>query len=309
MFPSSLGFEEYRLLMQKIKELNPSRLCLLGGEPTLHPNFHEIILVAQEYNFDELIIDSNGLKTSLDKLLQFKHSDFSYIQISIDGASSETHDYIRGNGTYKQVINSIKKLSDKGFNLKLICTVNKINHKDCLNLIPFADKLGIEVLKFHVFSPIGVGREHTDLAFSPSEWIQFTNKLLDLEGKYKIKIQFQPAYANKYLGEKYCSQGYQGCIGRKINRVSIFPNGKSYVCSFLFDTELNFANLSSAGLLIKKEYSEYNLFQEKEKKCSICDYLKICKSGCPAENLISNFLPCSNYPEIFPICRLWKYTL
>ena len=126
--PTLLSLEDYKQLVDIIKQLGTKKLCLLGGEPTLHPNFSEVIKYAKECNFNELILDSNGLNSSLHKILEFNSYDFSYIQISIDGGSSETHDYIRGNGTFKQICNTIKVLTNKDFNIKLICTVNKYNH-------------------------------------------------------------------------------------------------------------------------------------------------------------------------------------
>ena len=294
------------------KRIGGEKLCFLGGEPTLHPNFEEIVRYANDLKYEKVIMDTNGLQIALNKLSNLSCSDFSYIQISLDGGSSPTNDAIRGKNTFNAILNTIKELRKRKFDIRIICTVNRHNIKDCLNILSLADNLGVSLVKYHIFSRIGIGKSNSHLLINPKEWIKFINLLLDQKGKYKTKIQYQAAYGNKKTKDILLNQKYAGCLGRKLNRMSIFADKKVYICSYLFDTDLNFAeiDLKNNKLLVNKERdSELNLFSSKLKKCGRCNFNDICFNGCQAEKVVNNFHPCLKYRKIYPVCRLWKATI
>ena len=74
---------------------------------------------------------------------------------------------------------------------------------------------------------------------------------------------------------RYAADGYRGCIGRTLDRISIFPDGRAYVCSFLFDTDLHFANMVDGQVILNKGPNEFDLFTQVLTKASCGD----CKVG------------------------------
>ena len=300
----SFGQILYHLKMWK--EIGTKRVCFIGGEPTLHPKLKEAIEYANELGYEQIIMDTNGIPPAFEVLNKIDPSQLTYIQVSLDGGSPETHDKIRGKGTFKLTLNTIENLCKRGFDVRIIATVNKLNIKDCLNLPKIADSMGVTLVKYHICSDEGKSKENPDLIFNPQEWKEFVKTLYEKKGQYKTKILYQPSYADEKIGYQYLKEGYQGCIGRQLNKVSIFPDNKMYLCSYLFDTDLNFAELVNGKIIIKKNFNELNLFIEQNKECKNCRFSKICKGGCPAEHKIKGFLICKKYPNIFPLCRLWK---
>lgn len=291
------------------KALGGRKLCFLGGEPTLHPQFEEAVRYANRLGYEKVLLDTNGLSIASRKLGNLDCIDLTYIQVSLDGASSRTHDRIRSKGTFKIVIDTIRELCERGFDTRIICTVNKANIRDCLGILSIADDLGVSLVKYHIFSGIGRGRKRNQWVLNPYEWTEFVNVLLEQKGKYRAKILYQPAYAGKELGYQYLREGYRGCIGRNLDRASIFPDGKAYVCSYLFDTDLNFSNVENGQVRIEKRFNELNLFVSQDDTCNSCQFNEICAGGCPAEKIVTGSLPCKRYPGIFPVCRLWKSTV
>lgn len=289
------------------KKLGGKKLCFLGGEPTLHPQFEEVVRYANKLNYEKITLDTNGLQVALNKISNLNPSDFSYIQISLDGGSPNTNDKIRGNGSFNATLNTIKELCKKKFDIRIICTVNKCNLKDCLNILSFADQYGVSLVKYHIFSGIGTGRKNNNWVLKSNEWKRFINTLLKQKGKYKTGIQYQAAYSGKEREKLYFRQGYRGCIGRNLDRVSIFPDGKVYICSYLFDTDLNFADIKNNKLQIKRgKFNELELFFSVLKKCDNCKFNNVCFGGCPAEKIVTGFYPCNKHRNTYPICRLWK---
>ena len=290
------------------RKMGGSKLSILGGEPTLHPDFVEIIEYANALGYEKVILNTNGLAPSRRVLGALEPPDFAYIQVSLDGASASTHDPIRGKGTFNQSWTTTRELCRRGFDTRIICTVNKVNMAECLNLLPMADEAGVSLVKYHVFSGIGVGNENEDWIVRPGEWVNFYEGLEQLKGKYKAQIWYQPTYARKEKIEQFAGEGFRGCVGRTLDRISIFPDGRAYVCSYLFDTDLNYANVVDGQIQLNKGHNEFDLFTSalSEASCGSCKAASVCMGGCPAEEIVMGSPSCVSDPDIIPVCRLWK---
>ncbi|WP_239134539.1 SPASM domain-containing protein [Rugosimonospora africana] len=119
---------------------------------------------------------------------------------------------------------------------------------------------------------------------------------------------YQPTYARRERMARYAADGYRGCIGRMLDRISIFPDGRAYVCSFLFDTDLHFANMVDGQVVLNKGTNEFDLFTRvlRTASCGSCRVGSACMGGCPAEELVMGQASCAVEPDIVPVCRLWK---
>lgn len=290
------------------RKMGGSKLSILGGEPTLHPDFLEIVQYANHLGYEKVILNTNGLAPSRRILAAVRPDDFAYIQISLDGASSKTHDIIRGKGTFNQAWRTTSALCASGFDTRIICTVNRVNIDECLDLLPMADAIGVSLVKFHVFSGIGLGSRNEQWIVTPTDWIDFYERLETYKGKYKTRIWYQPTYARKHKVQRFANEGFRGCVGRTLDRISIFPDGRAYVCSYLFDTQLNYANMINGQITINKDRNEFDLFTSVLAKasCGSCKAESICMGGCPAEDLVMGGASCLADADIVPVCRLWK---
>lgn len=290
------------------RQMGGSKLTILGGEPTLHPDYIPIIRNAKALGYEHVITTSNGLGPAAKKFAHMEPEDFSYVQISLDGGSSESHDQVRGAGTFEQALATVAELCRRGFDTRIICTVNKANIGDCLNLLDIADELGVSLVKYHVFSVIGSGHGAAEWGIQPAEWIDFYEQLERVGPGHKTRIWYQPTYARRERMAQYAADGYRGCIGRTLDRISIFPDGRAYVCSFLFDTDLRFANMIDGKVVLNKDANEFDLFTQVLTKasCGSCKVSGSCMGGCPAEELVLGAASCAVEPDIVPVCRLWK---
>jgi radical SAM protein with 4Fe4S-binding SPASM domain len=288
------------------RRLGGSKLSILGGEPTLHSDFRAIVDSAHEAGYEKVILNTNGLASARRVLGHSVPADFSYIQVSIDGGSAETHDAVRGNGTFAQAWRTTEDLAARGFDTRVICTVNRANVDDCLELIGRCEAAGVSLVKFHVFSGIGLGADHDHLLLDPLEWVAFCDRLREFTNR-SIRIWFQPTYARQSQLEQFSREGYRGCIGRTLDRISVFPDGRAYVCSYLFDTALNFAHLVDGTLTINKSANEVDLFfgNLASAACGSCRAPSGCFGGCPAERVVMGAASCAS-GDVIPICRLWK---
>jgi radical SAM protein with 4Fe4S-binding SPASM domain len=291
------------------RQMGGSKLTILGGEPTLHPRFTDVIRFAGGLGFEHVITTTNGLEPAAKKLRRMEPADFAYVQISLDGGSAASHDRVRGAGTFDTALATTAELAGRGFDVRIICTVNRANADDCLHLLDIADQLGVSLVKFHVFSVIGRGHDAEQWAMPPADWIAFYEHLEQVAPAYRTRVWYQPTYARRDRIAAYAEDGYRGCIGRTLDRISIFPDGRAYVCSYLFDTDLNFAHVQADGqVVLNRGANEFDLFTRPltASACGDCTEPVACAGGCPAEEIVMGTASCAADPQIVPVCRLWK---
>jgi len=309
---TEMPLEEVKSTLLVWRRLGGSKLTLLGGEPTLHSLFEECVKIAYEMGYEKVILTSNGLKQARRKIAKIPPKYLNYVQISLDGGSSATHDQVRGANTFKYAIETAKQLASLGHDIRLICTVNTKNISDCLELVDIADEFGFTLVKYHVFSSIGAGRQNAGWALSPREWLDFVDVLTAYrKDDHNTQIWYQPTYARKTDMEKYFEQGYRGCIGRTMDRISIFPDGRCYICSYLFDTNMHFAEMKNGRIRLNRSENEFDLFMGAltNPPCESCIGKTGCGGGCPAETIVDGAAACQTDTNIVSVCRLWKSSI
>lgn len=290
------------------RRMGGSKVTILGGEPTLHPNFADAVRFANRLGYEQVITTTNAQQHAMRKFRRMSPDDFAYVQVSMDGGSAASHDAIRGTGTFDAALAATAELAQRGFDTRIICTVNQANRDDAFCLLDLADELGISLVKFHVFSAIGTGHGNPDLAMTPPEWVDFCEVLEHVAPHYDTRVWYQPTYARREQMERYAGEGYQGCVGRTLDRISVFPDGRAYVCSYLFDTDLYFARMTDDGqVVLNHGPNEFDLFTSvlTRSACGGCKSAS-CLGGCPAEKVVMGTSSCETYPDIVPVCRLWK---
>jgi len=193
------------------RRLGGSKLTVLGGEPTLHPDYCTSIRAAKQLGYEHVITTTNAQAPALRKFRQLEPEDFAYVQVSLDGGSPSSHDAIRGAGTFNSALTTTAELTKRGFDTRIICTVNQANREDALQLLDIVDELGVSLVKFHVFSTIGIGHGNPGLAMTPPEWVEFCDHLNQVAKDYRTRVWYQPTYARRDQMERYQAEGYQGC--------------------------------------------------------------------------------------------------
>jgi len=218
-----MPFDEIGRTLTTWRQMGGSKLTVLGGEPTLHPDFIEVIRYAKTLGYEHVITTSNGLQPAIRRFRRMTADDFAYIQISLDGGSADSHDQVRGKGTFDEALRNVAELVEQGFDTRIICTVNRVNASDALRLLDIADDIGVSLVKFHVFSVIGNGHGAAEWGMQPAEWIAFYERLERAAPGHRTRVWYQPTYARPERIAGYAAAGYRGCIGRTLDRISIFP--------------------------------------------------------------------------------------
>ena len=133
------------------------RISLTGGEPFLSP--HILTLVNFLENSDEIKqfdILTNGTCITDEHIAALVQSKkLHQIQISLDGPIEEIHDRVRGKGTFKKVLETIKKLQANGIEVSFMFTLMRQNKEYALQIIDFAEQCNINAVTVERVTPCG----------------------------------------------------------------------------------------------------------------------------------------------------------
>lgn len=261
------GFENYDVVVT-------------GGEPTLCKDFEPIIdfLSARSKS---VTVCTNGIKNNYITQEFFKKN--ISIQISVDG-TEKVHNYIRGNNTYSQTIETITKLEKLNIPYTIATVVSKKNVDCIFDLVSTLSSL--QSLKHWSISyEMPFGTAGFNNMMTCKEWNDFVDELLDcVDFKLIVRKLFPFDLFEKYKNKLDTLLAGRTCYncGSGKSKIYIYPDLTVYPCTCL--TDFPIGNLKDDSLSNILNNSKCNIFSNYKVKvdsyCSNCEYLKFCNGGC-----------------------------
>ncbi len=276
-YDRDLDYDEFSRVFSS-EEYRNMEIVITGGEPTLHPKFVDIVLMASKY-FKNVLVASNGTTDYyLEELKSLKNIIF---QISLDGAMT-THDLIRGQGAFEATISTINKFEENELNYCIASVVGNSNNESILELVPVLKTL--KKMKFwRVSYEMPFGNSNAQSIMLAEEWNQFVDKILEVvEFKMLIKKIFFFEIFDKYINneEKILTRCFNCGSGK--DTIYIYPNFDVYPCTCLTDFCIGNLKNDSLDSIIKsslnKKFTCYSL--DEELPCISCKYFEYCNGGC-----------------------------
>ena len=232
---------------------NHPNLILLGGEPTLHPQLAMAVKAARGLGYGSITIDTNGylFHGILDKV---SPEDVDYFSFSLDGATKETNDAIRGKGCYDDCTAGIRVAVRRGFNTSLIYTVSAENIHELEMMPPLLKYLGvgrffIQVIGLRGKSAVsGTGT----LQIVRDTWVTLIPAVARQVADHGITV----AYPRVFLDDDELFE----CAGLVADNYFIFPNGRVYRCPLCEDYPIHSLQMVNNRLNPTGKINEKDLF-------------------------------------------------
>jgi SynChlorMet cassette radical SAM/SPASM protein ScmF len=281
-------------VQKAIKEAKPLGLQfvkLTGGEPTLHPQLRELITLIREEGL-KITIETNGVLID-QELAEFlvNESRVAFISISLDGASAETYEKLRGvKGSFDRAVGGIRALVALGFHPQVICTLHRGNVSEIEAITAFAEELGCSSIKFNVMQQIGRGKKFVQKQGLDVSEILDLNAYVEKELIPKAKI---PIYFDVPMAFHSIRRMTEEPIGkcRFQNILGILAGGELSLCGIGFtQPDLIYGHIESSSLQ-DIWYNHSGLLQLREQipaqlegVCGQCIHKHICQGSCIANN-------------------------
>ena len=159
-----MTLRQIEYIINKVIGYKPLYLVLSGGEPFLHPNIDEILgILGEKYKNDTFFIATNGTVISKKHIELLKKYTNINIQISLDGASKNTHEAQHSKDTYEIVKNTLFSLHKAiGNRVSIQMTISKVNYNDVVEVANLALSLELHP-RFQYVCMVGNAKENKTL--------------------------------------------------------------------------------------------------------------------------------------------------
>lgn len=289
--PRELSTEQCKAVIDELQRMQVFYVNIGGGEPTIRPDFWELLEYAVNHQVG-VKFSTNGVRITPERaafLASPACNGYVDVQISLDGATAEVNDYVRGPGSYDTALTALQNLKDAGFEdakISVVCTRENIGQLDEFKAL--ADRFGA-TLRLTRLRPSGRGADVWDeLHPLPEQQRELYDWLMahTAEGEEVLTgdsffhlAAFGPADGSGALpGLNLCGAGRVVCL--------IDPIGDVYACPFAIHDNFLAGNLLAEGGF-QKVWQDSALFNELRSPqtggaCSSCAFFDSCRGGCMA---------------------------
>ncbi|MFT4289361.1 mycofactocin radical SAM maturase [Nocardioides sp.] len=283
--PRELTTAQCEAVIDELQRIQVFYVNIGGGEPTVRPDFWHLVEYAVAHQVG-VKFSTNGVRLTPERARWLAGTDYVDVQISLDGATAEVNDRVRGPGSYDTAITALRNLADAGFadaKISVVCTRENIGQLDEFKAL--ADRYGA-TLRLTRLRPSGRGAEVWDeLHPLPEQQRELYDWLLAhgegvLTGDSFFHLAaFGPADGSGALpGLNLCGAGRVVCL--------IDPVGDVYACPFAIHDEFLAGNLLTDGGF-QRVWQDSPLFTRLRQPtgggaCSGCAHFDSCRGGCMA---------------------------
>ncbi len=279
-------------IIDEFRDLGGDTLLVTGGEPLLHPDWYEILCHAcHSKGLLEVVLQTNGAMVRAEDIKKIKtlSREKITIQISLDGATPETNDLIRGKGGFEAAVNAVRGFVGAGMGerIKIAFTEMRHNYNEIPAMLKLTDDLGAGL--FTAGTLVKGGRAEN------AEWIELPDRaqVRELIKLYETDHKFRELYDK--LGNISVIEWYKGRnipadhVCNCISTPFIDAFGKMYPCVMNLSDDLAVDNVHEEGLnnVIIKGIDKWSRLPEIDKKrsgilaeCQECAGREHCRGGC-----------------------------
>lgn len=283
---------EFNAFNQSSLSTSKPNLTLGGGEPTCHSELAEIISIGIKLGFEPRLV-TNATLIDEDLALQLRQSGLKYVQVSLEGASPETHERVRGKGNWRRMLKGVQHLRQHGMMVILSAVlIPGLNIQEAPAMVDLAGELGVAGLK--LARPVEAGRMVSNqLGTKGQFWDTYLAVLKRMrQSNYRgILLLMDPMASLLKLLEKELLEALPNvlcdmCQCHLTQTVEIEAmTGDVYFCRI----RTKLGNLGQQKL--KEIWLQHPLLnrirsRQPEGTCSECAGWKNCQGGCPAVDLL-----------------------
>jgi len=152
-FPQLVPGDEVRARIRWGAENGYDELSLTGGEPTVRPDFLDLVRFAREQGMRRVAITTNGWRLARPEVfVAAAEAGLTSMGVSVHGATAEQHDALTGHeGSWLRALQTIRNaLATRGTSrivrVNTFTVVNRLNHGRLVDLADVLRNLGVRLM-------------------------------------------------------------------------------------------------------------------------------------------------------------------
>jgi mycofactocin radical SAM maturase len=284
--PRELSTRQCMDIIDELERMQVFYVNIGGGEPTVRPDFWELVDYATAHHVG-VKFSTNGVRITPEVAAKLAASDYVDVQISLDGATAEVNDAVRGKGSFAMAVRALENLEAAGFSdAKISVVVTRHNVDQLDDFKALADRYGA-TLRITRLRPSGRGADVWDeLHPTAEQQVQLYDWLV---AKGERVLTGDSFFHLSGLGEPGALAGLNLCgAGRVVCLID--PVGDVYACPFAIHDKFLAGNIledRGFGTGFSAVWKNAPLFRELREPqsagaCSGCAHYDGCRGGCMA---------------------------
>ena len=192
--PDEMTKEQALDFCKQIADADIPYAAISGGEPMLCPHIFDVCEAIRANNIS-LKIETNGEFIDEDIARRLADLKLRSVQVSLDGATAETHERLRLTGDWEKAVKACKLLVELGVNTEVVFVPTAFNIHEVGELIDLAYSMGIYGVYTGKIMRIGRAAKNWDIVNpSDEEYEKFFEVLEEKTAKYegKMKVYYYP---------------------------------------------------------------------------------------------------------------------
>jgi len=275
--------EEWKKVIKKLKEETDCKtVAITGGEPTLRPDFLEILQFIDSLGIISILI-TNGTGLSKDFIKNCIDRGVRLFELPLLGPTREIHNEISGNDCWDNVIEAVIEIKSMNARPVMVFVATNKNIPYFEETLKLAIALDTGGMMLNRFNPGGEGIKHMDELIPSAEdfeqILEIANRL-SFEYRYPVScsIPIHPCIINMskypYLGTGFCAAGTDRAY------YTISPQGMMRPCNHSPTILGNFLTEKFVDMIHKPVMKEFA--DAIPPICEPCPMARECQGGCKA---------------------------
>lgn len=205
---TDIPVEKWIETAKELAQIPLPQVIISGGEPTLlGDDLFKIMDIFHEVG-SHFIFITNGMNINEENIDKFAKYNYAWMQFSIDGATEEVHDHVRGaRGSFKKVVRAASLARSRGIPVGIASTIIRYNLHEINELIDLAYDLGAFKITIGEFMYAGRAvRNKESISLDDKDICQIrrtiTKKSIQYNNLIRIIKPTDPALSLRY---KMCS--------------------------------------------------------------------------------------------------------
>lgn len=275
-----LLLEEWKKVIEQAAGLGMQEIIFTGGEPTLYPDFTELVKTAVEHGLYPKI-STNGSRLDGSVVEALRNAGAEYIHLSLPAVTPSLYGKITGaESSLEKVKHAILLLKQSGFYIRVKMVLTPDNTEETGRLLEFCGENKVDLV--HLAPFIASTRTGKDYALVPSEasLAEVMETVEAVGKKYPHMLIAKPALG---LWEWRNEKEIVRCGGVK-ESLTVISNGNITFCESLGEIEEfilgNVRTHTLAEIWNSRIPDRFTVIHAKSEPCKSCEFLESCGTGC-----------------------------